>query len=101
MDNQLIAKITELVMEKISQLPQVETKNEGLTQTEIQEWQSLKLMNTSEAFSKQPATFTHNYEVLSAQELQNWESLHREQSFGKAANSTSPSSDLITFKKFT
>jgi hypothetical protein len=43
MDNQLNAKITELVFEKISQASQFDTSYQELSQGELEEWQTVCL----------------------------------------------------------
>ncbi|AVK85509.1 hypothetical protein C3943_19270 [Lysinibacillus sp. B2A1] len=100
MDHQLIAKITELVMEKISQTSQSDGSYQGLTQGELQEWQSFHPMNSSVNTSQQPVVATSVYEALSSQELQNWDSLHQQQAFVVSKSAPSPTNDLIAIKKF-
>ncbi|MGE7693690.1 hypothetical protein ACQKNC_06150 [Lysinibacillus sp. NPDC094177] len=95
MDNQLIAKITELVLEKISQASQSDTSYQGLTQEELQEWQTFHLMNQERDHTQRTAV-TSSDKALSAQELENWDSL--QQTFSKT--SPSQTNDLITLKKF-
>ncbi|KOY80595.1 hypothetical protein MHB44_09985 [Lysinibacillus sp. FSL H8-0500] len=95
MDNELIAKITALVMEKVAQMPKEQIQ--GLTQAELQEWQSFRLM-TASGSSQQAPSIIGNYQPLSTQELQHWEDLHRQQAFTQST--TTSSSDFIAFKKF-
>lgn len=89
MDNQLIAKITELVLEKLTQASQT------LSNEELQEWQSFRLIKENHQLQQATAPV---YEALSAHELQHWQSLHQ-QSSGTACAANS--NDLIALKKFT
>lgn len=100
MDHQLIAKITELVLEKISQTSQSGGGYQGLTQGELQEWQSFHPMNPSISMSQQPVAAASVYEALTAQELQNWDSLHQQQAFVVSKSAPSQTDDLIAIKKF-
>ncbi|MFJ7369603.1 hypothetical protein ACIQVU_09210 [Lysinibacillus sp. NPDC098008] len=98
MDNELIAKITALVMEKVAQMPKEQIQ--GLTQAELQEWQSFRLMTAASDSAQQAPAIIGNYQPLSAHELQHWEDLHRQQAFTQATTASSSSSDFIAFKKF-
>ncbi|MEA0555324.1 hypothetical protein U1P98_15265 [Lysinibacillus irui] len=93
MDNQLIAKITELVLEKLTQATQSDQTHQTLTNEELQEWQSFQLMQ-NHGQKQQPKTDV--YEALSAHELHHWQSLHEQQLF-----TTTDTNDLIALKKFT
>ncbi|MGA3602011.1 hypothetical protein [Lysinibacillus agricola] len=98
MDHQLIAKITELVLEKIVQVSTSNVSYPELSQGELQEWQTFHLMNHNEGNS-QHTSVTHNiYEALSELELQNWESIHHQQAFSTTL--PSQTNDLITINKF-
>lgn len=48
MDNQLIAKITELVLEKLTQGSQPEQASKTLSNEELQEWQSFRLIKENQ-----------------------------------------------------
>lgn len=96
MDNQLIAKITELVLEKLTQVSQPEQASKTLSNEELQEWQSFRLIKENHHQMQQSTAPT--YEALSTHELQHWQSLHQQLSgTASVANAT----DLIALKKFT
>ncbi|MEY9979573.1 hypothetical protein [Lysinibacillus sp. RC79] len=94
MDNQLIAKITELVLEKISQASQSDTSYQELSQGELKEWQSFHLINQGGNLSQHTSVTAGGYEALSAQELENWDCLQ------KTFSKTTQTNDLITLKNF-
>ncbi|WP_320938979.1 hypothetical protein [Lysinibacillus capsici] len=96
MDNQLIAKITELVLEKLAQGSQPELASKILTNEELQEWQSFRLIKENHHQMQQSTV--PSYEALSTHELQHWQSLHQQSS---GTVSVANSSDLIALKKFT
>ena len=96
MDNQLIAKITELVLEKLTQVSQPEQASKTLSNEELQEWQSFRLIKENHHQMQQSTAPA--YEALSTHEFQHWQSLHQQLSgTASVANAT----DLIALKKFT
>ena len=96
MDYQLIAKITELVLDKLTQCSQPEQASNTLSNEELQEWQSFRLIKENQHQTQQ--TTAPAYVALSTHELQHWQSLHQQSS---GTVSVANSSDLIALKKFT
>ncbi|MCP1143964.1 hypothetical protein [Lysinibacillus endophyticus] len=100
MDQQLIAKITELVISKLTDEINSEQniKNCGLTDSELQDWQANNLLRNDKV-GQFSSTQTYNLQTLSIEELNDWQSLNVYH-FSSNEIKGSDNSNLIKFKKF-
>lgn len=102
MDHQLIAKITQIVMEKIAQAEgsqQTSQQPVSLSEQELQEWTSFQLLNN------QPQSFTEtisasSYPALTEKEVENWHSLQSQLTASAKGTSSFSSSKLIAFDEY-
>lgn len=99
MDNQLIAKITQLVLEKIAESETKHVQN-NLTSEEIQEWASFDLLSNKQYSTGHSPTMKQTFDALTIQELENWDNIHLQPGFSVNQSSTIPPSSLINFKKY-
>lgn len=100
MDQQLIAKITELVISKLTaeMNGNQNINSSSLSERELQDWQANNLLENCET-GKFSSNKTYNLQSLSQEELNDWQSLNVYH-FSSDQTKEFQQSTLIKFRKF-